>query len=743
MSNSSSVISNRISDRPTPYIDRILQRPVIREDIVLDRLRRTLEARHDFANQSCQYPRVGIMDWKSGDIQLRQFNMTSLARIRGYVTKHNTYTNWRLKSAIQISATEDDLEQCLLNMDGVDGRVILLEQMPFEVVDVLGSIYEIDPQFWAQHHEPRHNSSWLWETSQQSKPFFSLRWCHPVSVDIKNPPWSHEWGPSTASEYMKYNDNSEELSQWFQSSLTLGLESEPTWQSPRRRLKGLFHSGTLITDAGCFGRAPAGLDQCTSIYFHQSDDAIPKTTIIILVDPSPLTRAQGQFEKRLLSARPSAPTSVPPQDIEDRWSLDDVWDSILHNHNSVAFPKFSPRLIVWSILEILQRDLIALASRSHFLIEEIRQSMRNPAMVQDNLRSRSWEHLLSNLAELEPVHRHTLETFSMALAILDPLEKPTLQFSQGPLVSLIDKTRLSPTSAFQMERLLHILTETSTEVAKTQAAFESRIALAERQHQLHEAKTMKRLTELAFVFIPLSLSTSIFGMELTEFKDGVPLLYWVITSLSLVFAAYAFRLFLTSRLWKGIRRLWIDTVVKLYPHYRGDEANIHKFAYITAIPYPIYKPLLDFVNFIDNIFTYPAGVPYLNPYTRTAIVIFYVASPLVAFPVIWTRESLSRDAKIAWTVFGIALSLNLWVWIPLGLMFWAGRHNDLKGALFLHILPALTLLSAAPLFTMAWTLPGLSIEARGGWTAAGAVMIVGGLGLLALRNAVRFRGRVR
>lgn len=370
--------------------------------------------------------------------------------------------------------------------------------------------------------------------------------------------------------------------------------------------------------------------------------------------------------------------------------------------------------------------------------------MRDPAKVEGNLRSKSWENLLANLAELDPIMRRTMETFSMVFSTLDPSPPLPLQFYRGPSVGWVDKTKLAADSSLQMERLLHIMNQLSERVDKTQSTFESRIALAERQHQLHESKTMKRLTELAFVFIPLSLSTSIFGMEMKEFKEGIPLYYWVITAVSLLVAAYAVRWSVTSRGWRSVKGKWIRTVVQLYPEYHGDENNIHKSAYITAIFLPFYKPGLVFANFIDNVLTYPPGVPFLNTPARVIIATLYLTLPVVTFPIVWTRKFLAFDAKIAWTFFGACAALQTWIWIPLGLIFWGPdhTHKGTYGTMYLHILPAFTLLSTPVLFTVAWALPDLSTQARAGWTAAGAVMVVGTLGLLALRNGVRFRDKL-
>ncbi|KAK3986832.1 hypothetical protein QBC44DRAFT_132579 [Cladorrhinum sp. PSN332] len=741
---------------PTSYIDRILQRPTIREDLVLEQLRRHAQSRHYYMSSYSPYPRIGVMDWKSkdtsntpetsgslADVELRQFNMTSLDR--SGVLGIKTFAEWPLGSAAQIAATDEHLEKCLLNMDGIESRIILLEQMPAEVMDILGSIYNIDPQFWAQHLLAQGNDSWLWETSQQTKPFFSVRSCQPVSFDIESPPWANDWKFGA----IRSNNNADELLQWFRSSHEGHLGTDTIPNGPRRRLRPMFHSHTQLRD-GRYPPVPAGLDQCVSMYFHQSNSVVTQTTVIVLVDPCPLARRVDNndvvLERSLLSARPLAPSRVPPLDLENRWILDDVWDSIKQNRGSALLPDFSPGLVVWSVLEVFQRDLIATASRSHLLIEEIRRGMRDPATVEDNLRSKSWEHLLSNLAELDPMYRHALKTFSMALSVTKsvqqgtPTQQGTLAFHGGPSVDLAEENALSGTAALKMSRLLHILDQVSASVEKTQSAFESRIALTERQHQLHEAKTMKRLTELAFLFIPLSLSTSIFGMEMKEFQDGIPLYIWVITSASLLLAAYGIRWFLTSRLWRSLRTHWTSAVVTLYPKYRGDEGNTHKSAYVTAIPYPIYKPILSLLNLIHRILRYPEDVPCLTPRSWAAIKTLYVTTPLASFLIIWTRDSLGIDGKVAWTIFGSTVCLYMWIWIPLALNFpWRRGHSSRLGIFFLLIVPTLSLLSSVTLFTLGWALPNLGVEARAGWAAAGAVMVMGALSLLVLRNAVRFR----
>lgn len=241
--------------------------------------------------------------------------------------------------------------------------------------------------------------------------------------------------------------------------------------------------------------------------------------VIVLVDACPLTRS-GQKDKgvrkNLLSARQLAPDRAPPQDLENRWTLDDVWDSIKEDSQSARFSAsgFSPHMIVSSIFKIFQCDLVALASRSQDLIEEISEGIRDPARVDENTRTSTWENVLANLAGLDPIARHTIGVFSMVFSVVDSPHPGPLMFSKGPSVTLANRSGQTGEWIKVTSQLLEILNQVSAAIDKTQSAFEARIALAERQHQLHEANTVKRLTELAFLFVPLSFSTSIFGMEM-------------------------------------------------------------------------------------------------------------------------------------------------------------------------------------------------------------------------------------
>lgn len=58
-------------------------------------------------------------------------------------------------------------------------RVIIVEDLSTPIIDVLGSIWNLDPEFFAEHLHYKWDICDTWNTSGHSKPYFSVRWCRP------------------------------------------------------------------------------------------------------------------------------------------------------------------------------------------------------------------------------------------------------------------------------------------------------------------------------------------------------------------------------------------------------------------------------------------------------------------------------------------------------------------------------------------------------------------------------------
>ena len=88
-------------------------------------------------------------------------------------------------------------------------------------------------------------------------------------------------------------------------------------------------------------------------------------------------------------------------------------------------------------------------------------------------------------------------------------------------------------------------------------------SIRESQRSIEEAVSVKRLTQLAFVFIPLTYSTSLFGMNIKEMTGNGPKL-WIFLLISVCISGIAFIL---SSLAKRITN-WIKRHYNRRPSYR-------------------------------------------------------------------------------------------------------------------------------------------------------------------------------
>ena len=70
--------------------------------------------------------------------------------------------------------------------------------------------------------------------------------------------------------------------------------------------------------------------------------------------------------------------------------------------------------------------------------------------------------------------------------------------------------------------------------------------IADSRRGIAEAESVSKLTELAFVFIPLSFVASLFSMQVHELDGGVPLYQFVLVATGLVIGAYTVRLSIRS-----------------------------------------------------------------------------------------------------------------------------------------------------------------------------------------------------
>lgn len=98
-------------------------------------------------------------------------------------------------------------------------------------------------------------------------------------------------------------------------------------------------------------------------------------------------------------------------------------------------------------------------------------------------------------------------------------------------------------------------------IDSTYAALRVDMQFSESRRSIMEAKTLTKLTELAFIFIPLSFVSSLFSMSVKELEGGVPIWTFVLTAIAMASLAYGIRWivandFLAESSRRALERFW-------------------------------------------------------------------------------------------------------------------------------------------------------------------------------------------
>ncbi|CAI6333448.1 unnamed protein product [Periconia digitata] len=180
-----------------------------------------------------------------------------------------------------------------------------------------------------------------------------------------------------------------------------------------------------------------------------------------------------------------------------------------------------------ALFRAIHDDSHSLVDIIRISLQRIRQDTLNIELMQE--RVTFWRALLHrlnfNLGELDQNLR----------AFVQFINEPESHTSQAMLPSekLAEDTRQTLRSCMDL-------------IDRSSGSLLSEMQIVDSQRSIAEAESVSKLTELAFVFIPLSFVASLFSMQVHELGDGVPLYQFVLVAIGFVVVAYAVRLSIRS-----------------------------------------------------------------------------------------------------------------------------------------------------------------------------------------------------
>jgi len=113
-------------------------------------------------------------------------------------------------------------------------------------------------------------------------------------------------------------------------------------------------------------------------------------------------------------------------------------------------------------------------------------------------------------------------------------------------------------------------------------ALRADMQFTESRRSIDETKTVTKLTELAFLFIPLSFTCSLFGMSINELQDGVPVWTFVVTAIVVALLSYSVRVIIASDFIADASRTALEKFWARRNVGRGESAPLLTLVILTA-----------------------------------------------------------------------------------------------------------------------------------------------------------------
>ena len=182
--------------------------------------------------------------------------------------------------------------------------------------------------------------------------------------------------------------------------------------------------------------------------------------------------------------------------------------------------------------------------------------------------------------------------------------------------------KLGTSSVSTIGETQRILYAAAAQVDKASESLRMEMQIVDSRRSIAEAESVSKLTELAFVFIPLSFTASLFSMQVYELKNGAPLYIFIIIAISFTFIAYTLRLTVRSSLTIGLK----DNVL-------GQIRDIEELSENEPIPTRIFlKGLIRIMGLPSLMFGLPS---LLRMCVVIGMIIGAIISPII---LLWLRD---------------------------------------------------------------------------------------------------------
>ncbi|KAJ1711306.1 hypothetical protein NYO67_6554 [Aspergillus flavus] len=392
--------------------------------------------------------------------------------------------------------------------------------------------------------------------------------------------------------------------------------------------------------------------------------------------------------------------------------------------------KTAPVSLLDTLFEIIRQDTLTLLRVLNEILSDMEVDILDDTKMEDRLTL--WRQLLTK-AERELLDLiASIKEFLAFFGITHPA-------NTSPAASDESSDILRSVSDLfdQINQMLARLRRASSSLTSNMGLLDSR-------RSIDEAHAVTRLTELAFIFIPLSFSTSVFGMQIEPFEDSAPVWKFFVVASTVTTFAYLMRLTMRSQ-WLASLKQNVKQDVRRYAEQHSIPVQVRSLSMLLLLRW--------FGSVLNR--SGKATWSWINKTSRKAgtelwqVIGFPVGLILITgivavapIAVLWTRN---MDQGVQGTVTAAIMLAILGL---VGIPYWRNSDPDFRYALprvilrlFERIPPTTRLILIWALGIMAfvaiplaliWTRP-LASGIKAGLTAAIVVILVTGVGFLVMQ----------
>ena len=307
------------------------------------------------------------------------------------------------------------------------------------------------------------------------------------------------------------------------------------------------------------------------------------------------------------------------------------------------------------LLQIIRQDTMTLLNQLRQILDEVDVEILDDERMEDRLVL--WRQLINRAQRELPEFCESIRPFVTFLNKVDSRE-----LSGGDT-----EHDLPP----DLKNLLEDINRMAERLRTTSASLTSNMALLDSRRSIDEAHAVTRLTELAFIFIPLSFAATVFGMQIEPFANPVPVWYFFVVAVVATSISYFMRIVMRSQ-WFNQMKIEMKYEIRKYAERNGKSVQPRSLSVRLIFEWALTTSALNIVNSCKWLVEWSARSLWLTSqwlYRKLGFIVsFFLLIGLISgLPIgmLWARnvDSGIRAAVSIGVVFAVIATVGAPFWM--------------------------------------------------------------------------------